>query len=57
MKEIKDFLTFNEEEATTYPNLWVTMIKVVRESPQYLHKEIRRFSCQQFQKREHSKEE
>ena len=24
-KEIKDFLKFNENEATTYPNLWHTM--------------------------------
>jgi hypothetical protein len=24
-KEIKDFLVFNENEATTHPNLWDTM--------------------------------
>jgi hypothetical protein len=24
-KEIKDFLEFNEKEATTYPNIWDTM--------------------------------
>jgi hypothetical protein len=29
-KEVKDFLEFNENEATTYQNLWDTMKAILR---------------------------
>jgi hypothetical protein len=29
-KEMKDFFEFNENEATTYPNLWDTMKALLR---------------------------
>jgi hypothetical protein len=29
-KEIKDFLEFNENKATIYPNLWATVNSVLR---------------------------
>jgi hypothetical protein len=32
-KEIKDFLVFNENEATTYQNLWDTMEAVLKGKP------------------------
>jgi hypothetical protein len=30
VKEITDFLEFNQNEATTYPNLWNTMKAILR---------------------------
>jgi hypothetical protein len=30
LEEIKDFLKFNENKATTYPNLWETMKAFLR---------------------------
>jgi hypothetical protein len=29
-KEIKDYLEFNDNKATTYPNLWETMKAILR---------------------------
>jgi hypothetical protein len=42
-KEIKDVLEFNENEATTYPNLWETMKAFLRGklSSECLQKETR----------------
>jgi Rps23 Pro-64 3,4-dihydroxylase Tpa1-like proline 4-hydroxylase len=43
-KEMKDVLEFNENEATTYPNLWGTMKAFLRgknHSTEWLQKETR----------------
>jgi hypothetical protein len=47
-KEIKDFLEFNENEVTTYPNLWDTMRAFLRE------KSIALSSCQKKLERAHT---
>jgi hypothetical protein len=50
-KESKDFLEFNENDSKTYPNLWDTMEAVLKRkvhTTKCLHKEIRKFSYQQF---------
>jgi hypothetical protein len=48
-KEVKDFLEFNENGGTAYPNIWVTMKAVLRgKFIKCLHKEIRKFSYHQF---------
>ena len=45
-QKIKNFLEFNENKSTTYPNLWVKMRPMLRKVhiTKYIHKEIMRNS-------------